>query len=141
MLFIGDICCGSALPIGIQLIDKNNNLIDVGAFNSTTLGTPGQTFGLPGPTNGGTFDILKNGFEPVPGNGFIYTFTNPLPNLELKGIALYGFAGYYAVDNIVVTAVPEPSAYAMFAVGLGVLGFAARRRQQKANQAAAAQAA
>ena len=32
------------------------------------------------------------------------------------------------VDN--VTAVPEPETYAMLIAGLGLLGFAARRRQQ-----------
>jgi hypothetical protein len=36
----------------------------------------------------------------------------------------------FLVDNINVTAVPEPATYAMLAAGLGLLGFAARRRKQ-----------
>jgi hypothetical protein len=41
--------------------------------------------------------------------------------------------GYVAVDNIMVAApVPEPETYAMMLAGLGLLGFAARRRKQKA---------
>lgn len=36
------------------------------------------------------------------------------------------------LDNITVTAVPEPSAYAMALAGLGALGFMARRRKSRA---------
>ncbi|RZS54887.1 DUF642 domain-containing protein [Sphaerotilus mobilis] len=35
------------------------------------------------------------------------------------------------VDNVSVSAVPEPSEYAMMMLGLGVIGAAARRRQRK----------
>ncbi|PLY41491.1 hypothetical protein CSZ94_15820 [Janthinobacterium sp. ROICE36] len=34
-----------------------------------------------------------------------------------------------ALDNVSVTAVPEPSTYAMLAAGLGLIGFMARRRR------------
>ncbi|KAB2319735.1 DUF4465 domain-containing protein [Betaproteobacteria bacterium SCN1] len=39
---------------------------------------------------------------------------------------------YFAMDNLAVAAVPEPSQVAMFLAGLGVLGMAARRRQKTA---------
>ena len=38
--------------------------------------------------------------------------------------------GYYA-DNVTLTAVPEPSTYAMLVAGLGALGLAVWRRRQK----------
>jgi hypothetical protein len=53
-------------------------------------------------------------------------FTN-LRSFELGGYT--GGTGYIAVDNILVTAVPEPETIAMLLAGLGVLGFVARRRR------------
>ena len=45
------------------------------------------------------------------------------------------FDDWVAVDNIsftsVVTVVPEPSTYAMFGLGLGLLGLAARKRDAR----------
>lgn len=36
-----------------------------------------------------------------------------------------------SLDNISVTAVPEPETYAMFLAGLGMMGFIANRRRQR----------
>jgi hypothetical protein len=46
---------------------------------------------------------------------------------------LYGTEQWYdvTVDNIALSAVPEPEQYTMLAAGLGLLGFTARRRQRK----------
>lgn len=38
--------------------------------------------------------------------------------------------GYYSVDNVITTAVPEPESYAMLLAGLGLMGALARRRKQ-----------
>lgn len=46
---------------------------------------------------------------------------------------MYGFTNFdVAVDNISVTAVPEPSTYAMMIGGLGLIGWMRRRRQSRA---------
>lgn len=43
----------------------------------------------------------------------------------------YGFTNFdVAIDNISVSAVPEPGTYAMLLAGLGMVGFAARRRRR-----------
>lgn len=42
----------------------------------------------------------------------------------------------FAIDNLNVSAVPEPSAYAMLMLGLGGVAFAARRRARQAGQSA-----
>lgn len=45
---------------------------------------------------------------------------------------IYGFGlsnGTFVVDNLTVSAVPEPETYAMFLAGLGLLGAASRRRR------------
>jgi hypothetical protein len=38
--------------------------------------------------------------------------------------------GYSYIDNVTVTAVPEPESYAMLLAGLGAIGFMSRRRRQ-----------
>lgn len=62
---------------------------------------------------------------------------------QFASVAFFGFScntagscsafstnkGQFALDNIVAS-VPEPSTYAMLLLGLGAVGFAARRRQQ-----------
>lgn len=46
---------------------------------------------------------------------------------------IYGAEQYYdlTVDNISLSAVPEPSQWGMMAAGLGLLGFTARRRKEQ----------
>jgi len=43
-----------------------------------------------------------------------------------------GGDGQMLIDNLQVTAVPEPETYAMLLAGLGLLGFMARRRKESA---------
>ena len=50
--------------------------------------------------------------------------------LTILGTAMPTGNYYIGLDNVTVTAVPEPSAYAMALAGLGVVGLAARRRRR-----------
>lgn len=47
---------------------------------------------------------------------------------------LSGFNGGMLVDNVSISAVPEPESMAMMLAGLGALGFMARRRQSALRQ-------
>ncbi len=68
----------------------------------------------------------------------LYTFTWDLTGLSaLSSYQLSLNAGFtqmlaFQVDQVSVTAVPEPSTYAMLAGGMALVGFVARRRQRAA---------
>ncbi len=47
------------------------------------------------------------------------------------GAGLPGMTSGMHLDNVSVSAVPEPETYAMLVAGLGMLGFMGRRRQQR----------
>lgn len=51
--------------------------------------------------------------------------------LEVTGLVTGNKGGSYAAD-VQVLAVPEPETYAMLAAGLGLIGFASRRKAKKA---------
>lgn len=55
--------------------------------------------------------------------------------LQVNGLVVGKAGGKYSAD-ITLSPVPEPETYAMMLAGLGLLGFSARRRKQKAEQAA-----
>ncbi len=55
--------------------------------------------------------------------------------LQVDGSVLGSAGGKYSAD-IALAPVPEPETYAMMLAGLGLLGFTARRRKQKAALAA-----
>jgi hypothetical protein len=64
------------------------------------------------------------------------SFSNSYPTLgELKGkVAQFSYADYYPSGGIVlgqamITAVPEPSTWAMLIIGIGVVGSSMRRRK------------
>ncbi|MBK1687931.1 PEP-CTERM sorting domain-containing protein [Rubrivivax gelatinosus] len=139
--------------LGIELTAPN-----VGAFNGTpylidSRGTlsvarsDGQAFRLEG------FDIGQSWFTNQPTAGITVTYdlagggstsqalvlTRGFLRLEPGlGITAMHFAldvpalggGYVALDNLVISAVPEPATWAGFALGLVVLGGAARRRRR-----------
>lgn len=54
-----------------------------------------------------------------------FNFVGQAKSFDLRGLAAAG--SYAAIDN--VTAVPEPTSLALLGAALGVVGFAARRRQ------------
>ncbi len=100
-----------------------------GAFNAPTIGTVGP-LGL---------DVLSaNGFE-VLGDGTAYAALNVDGGSSLvTGLYTINLATGMAtsigsfngtLSGLSVSAVPEPSTYALLAMGLGVVGFVARRRR------------
>ena len=52
-------------------------------------------------------------------------------SLKLKGFNIYGDGSY--CGKIVISPVPEPQTYAMILIGLGLVGFSARRRKRDAE--------
>jgi hypothetical protein len=46
-----------------------------------------------------------------------------------------GAGEHFALDNLVINSVPEPETYAMLMAGLGIMGFAARRRGRASTAA------
>jgi len=49
----------------------------------------------------------------------------------INSIVIAGFQGFYALDNLNVTPIPEPETYALMAFGLlAVVGFAAKRNRK-----------
>jgi hypothetical protein len=123
-------CCGA---IGIEMTLANGSTVYLG---SGFAGGPGG-LGSGGATNGGTFDLTLQGTL-QPGGGNIFNFvTDPAyANVQIRELVIWGEASLYAMDNIMVTPVPEPSTLALSALGLGALGFMARRRRQEANKQA-----
>ncbi len=56
------------------------------------------------------------------------TNTVALGNLQV-GNPAGGWEDYFNIGEVTVSAVPEPETYPLMLVGLGVLGFVARRRR------------
>ena len=77
--------------------------------------------------------ILDNTLGNIPTTGF----GNQLAQIDLTGAALapQTFAGTGAFSGVSVTVapIPEPETYAMLIAGLGLLGFAARRKHKAAQ--------
>jgi hypothetical protein len=64
--------------------------------------------------------------EPFSGGAFFAALVNVNPNATLPGSLN---AAYYAVStSFTISAVPEPSTCVLALAGIGLLGFAARRR-------------
>jgi hypothetical protein len=118
-------CCGA---IGIELTLASGGTVFLG---SGFAGGPGG-LGSGGLTNGGTFDLTMQGTL-QPGGGHIYNFlTDPAyKNVAVTEVVIWGETSFYAMDNVMVTPVPEPSTLALSALGLAALGVMARRRRQQ----------
>lgn len=93
---------------------------------------------------GGRDAVLVMNFYDA-GNNLIGSINESTPNNVHAWDQFHGFysdvaisrveflgAGHMVMDNVQFAPVPEPETYAMMATGLGLMGFAARRRKQKA---------
>lgn len=106
---------------------------DVGAFGGTsrvqfTAGSFIAPLASASSTSGSSWTTFNSSF----------TATGLTTTIDLLGMAASANGNYIGLDNVVVTLnhvanpVPEPETYAMMLAGLGLLGFVARRRKQKA---------
>jgi len=65
-----------------------------------------------------------------------FTATAATTNIGFSGVPNSNLAWGIALDNVSVSAVPEPAIWTMMIVGFGMLGFAMRRRSESAIGAA-----
>ena len=87
--------------------------------NQTLIGTVTRGYGIPGP--GATASL--NWF--ADGTGQLLLSFRDMSAGEASGI----------IDNLVLTAIPEPGAYALLLAGLGLMGFVASRRRRSLQAA------
>lgn len=131
------------------VFNTSNALNAVGTYN--ILSISGNVFGAGG---GAITGLVSNPNQPysVTNYGFIWDNTLPLNNAgvvftvgagsmwnlfadEYRGFHLYSYNAERNVGNVdkmgtfVTAPVPEPETYAMMMVGLGLLGFMARRKK------------
>lgn len=80
-----------------------------------------------GSPDGFSVSILDNALGNVPTSGF----GSQLMQIDVNGTAPQTFAGTgdFSGLTLSVAAIPEPQTYALMLAGLGLLGFAARRKQ------------
>ena len=78
-----------------------------------------STLALPEIPSGSPWQMYSIDFKPTVSGSFALSFHNQ--GGDNIGVLL---------DNVSVTAVPEPETYAMMLAGLGLLGFMAKRRKQ-----------
>jgi len=120
-----------------SVINAGNNALYWQVGSSATLGTDtdfsGNIVALTSITMTTDADILCG--SALARNGAVTMDTNTI-STGCQGLQLDG--GVVTVgDGGVIAAIPEPETYAMLLAGLGLLGFAVRRRQKKEKEAAA----
>ena len=74
--------------------------------------------------------VTRGYTTPGPGASASFTFLAPSSLLLLSFRDISAGAASGIIDNIVLTAMPEPGTYALLLAGIGLLGFAAHRRQK-----------
>lgn len=75
--------------------------------------------------------VAQSGLGAI-GNSFQYLNAN-FSNIHKLEIRANAASKWFAVDDIQVSAVPEPETYALLLAGLGLVGGVVRRRKQKAT--------
>lgn len=127
-------CCFVAGPPVISFNGNLNNFI----FSN---GPPVDPYGATNwfSMNGTDIDYSNFGtLAPLRTASLYYDQSHSYSDASINGVALVGHgafdAGRWSLTS--VTPVPEPETYAMLLAGLGLLGFAARRRKQKVAAAA-----
>jgi PEP-CTERM motif len=90
--------------------------------------------------DGLTFDFNGAGYNPPPktlsGTSFgVVNYVTTFTSSALGGNSTLVFRGvnnsFAQLDNVSITAVPEPETYAMLLAGLGAIGFMSRRRKNQ----------
>ena len=120
----------------LALLD--NSVIDLGnsslTFNGLGTVIGGKTLAILGYTHDASPDFAFRFFGDYSANS---DFLALIGATTINGLtAQFLFDGTYTDVTLSVAAVPEPETYAMLLVGLGLLGFASRRRNQKHAKAA-----
>ena len=112
-----------------------------GSLTQSFATTVGQTYRLDFDyfVNGGGFPLYvsfgtNNATYSVVPSSATHAFQTMTANSSSSSVSFtHTFAGNSGpvIDNVSVTAVPEPESYAMLMAGLGALGFMSRRRARK----------
>lgn len=111
----------SSVVKGKDVVIKGLNIVQYGSSVNDIVRTVVGVNQLP--TNGvGTFDYWTLDTSWLTAGNYY---------LEVSGSVIGKNGGSYAAD-LNVAAVPEPETYAMLAAGLGLIGFASRRKAKKA---------
>lgn len=127
-----------------------NNFLITPTFSTELAGT--VSFFAKAAVEDPYFDLIRVGFSNGSANPFLFSLTSAITltgdwveytfsyaaggigSMARFAIDYTGFASnanYIGIDNLTVTPVPEPSTWAMFALGLGALAFYGRRRTAK----------
>ena len=82
---------------------------------------------------GGTSQFFDNPTTTFADGAFTCTATGAFAQLRFAGTTPSAYGG--VIDNVNVAAVPEPHEWAMMLAGLGLVGWAARRRREQSGTA------